>query len=274
MSFNGGVVNYGSMGISRSVIGGGAAVRAEPGGARPGRGEGGRADVGVITVLSEEADAVREALGLVRMPVRGLPFFEGVVKSRGAVVRVAALRALSQGQRSAVVAFDLLRRTYGPSMIVLVGIGGGVHPALAPGDVVISTRVIYYDHDTETSGQTPRRDAPAPVGRAVDAFFADYGEPARFPGYTVFTGPLGAGEAVIADVRAFNDRTLAVDMEAGGLTQAFLEHHGTPSVEGWAVVRGISDGASAAKDDAHHRIAARNAAVALRDLLPYLPARD
>ena len=42
-------------------------------------------------------------------------------------------------------------------------------------------------------------------------------------------------------------------------------------VYSWLVVRGISDDASPGKNDAYHHLAARNAALVLRELAPYLP---
>lgn len=97
----------------------------------------------------------------------------------------------------------------------------------------------------------------------------------------VRNGPIGTGDAVIADRDAdilrylaeFNDKILAVDMEAGGLSQACHERSaGTERPHGWAVVRGISDDAGTGKNDDHHRVASWHAAFALRSLLPYLRA--
>ncbi|MEV7967864.1 hypothetical protein AB0O34_18020 [Sphaerisporangium sp. NPDC088356] len=94
----------------------------------------------------------------------------------------------------------------------------------------------------------------------------------------MLTGPIGSGEAVIADaeseiiryLKGFNDKILAVDMEAGGLTQAFHEQDGSQAVRGWVVVRGISDDAGPNKNDEYHDVAARHAATVLRSLLSYL----
>ncbi|MEV0974493.1 phosphorylase family protein [Microtetraspora glauca] len=292
MSVNSGIVNHGgSMEISQSAVGHGATVSVQADLDKESS-DTRRADVGVITILTEEAAAVHAVLGLQRTQTSGLPFFEGTVNVRGTTTRVAAIRALSQGQRSTVMAFDHLRRHYNPAVVVLTGIGGGIHPDPAIGDVVVTTRVVYYDLRKETPDGRRRRgeerEAPAPVGHAVNSFFIDFGEPARFQDsqdngpirdYQVHTGPIGSGDAVIADaeseiiryLKAFNDKILAVDMEAGGLTQAFHEQDGPQAVRGWAVVRGISDGANPDKDDNYHDIAARHAAIVLRSLLPYLP---
>jgi adenosylhomocysteine nucleosidase len=291
MTGNSGVVNYGgSMEISQSAVGHGATVNVSADRGQKAR-HGKRADVGVITVLGKEAKAVYEVLGLQRAQGGDLPFFEGTVNVRDTVTRVAAIRTLSPGQRSTVMAFDHLRRHYNPAVVVLVGIGGGIHADIEIGDVVVTPRVVYYDLRKETSDGRRRRgeerEAPAAIGHAVNSFFIDYDEPARFQTtdnndimreYRALTGPIGSGEAVIADaeseiiryLKGFNDKILAVDMEAGGLTQAFHEQDGSQAVRGWVVVRGISDDAGPTKNDDYHDIAARHAATVLRSLLPYL----
>ena len=95
----------------------------------------------------------------------------------------------------------------------------------------------------------------------------------------VLPGPIGSGEAVIADhdsairqyVTAFNDKTLAAETEAGGIAEAFYEMAGTsPPGGGWLAIRGISDHANAGKDDTYHDIASRHAAAIFLEMLPYL----
>jgi adenosylhomocysteine nucleosidase len=283
---NSGILTYlGRTEVNQSAVGPGAKVTlgqsAEVDAAN-------HADIGVITVLSEEANAVREVLGLHRVQTGRLPFMEGDLDTRGRTIHVAAIRALSMGQRSTVIAFDHLRRHYSPAVIALTGIGGGIHRDAAIGDVVVTTRVVYYDQRRETPAGPRRRgeapEAPAAMGHALNAFFTDYGEPAAFDdetgnGFRVHTGPIGSGDAVIEDsdsqiieyLADFNEHTLAVDMEAGGLSQAFHEQTGGTPVRGWVIVRGISDDASAHRTHDFHQLAARRAALVLQALLPYLP---
>jgi adenosylhomocysteine nucleosidase len=122
----------------------------------------------------------------------------------------------------------------------------------------------------------------------INAFFSDHGEPYRATmqgpdgvarACRVRPGPIGSGEAVVAfegsEIRryltGFNDKTLALETEAGGLAQAFYETAGTAAAgPGWLAIRGISDQAGAAKDDAYHDIASWHAAGIFRQLLPYL----
>jgi adenosylhomocysteine nucleosidase len=285
--------------VDRSAVGDGAQVHlGRPAASEPTPGRAPeptprRAELGVITVLSEEASALREVFGLTRVQKGGLPFMEGRLPASGSrTIRVAATRSLEMGPRSTVLAFENLRHHYAPALIALTGIGGGIGDGgdrqAKIGDVVIATRVVYYDHRRETPEGTRRRgespEAPAAIRHALNDFFTDYGEPAEFddPGvgtYRVHTGPIGSGDAVITDsdseitdyLRRFNERTLAVEMEGGGLSQAFHEQSGGTPVRGWVVIRGISDDASEAKGHDHHRLAARRAAQALRRLVPYLP---
>lgn len=191
-------------------------------------------------------------------------------------------------------ALENLRTHFAPRLWLLVGIAGGLHRKQARiGNVVVSTRVVYYDSrkiekggHVQTRGE--ERGAPARIMHAVNAYFTDHGEPAAIRGqaeghkkrsFEVVPGLIGSGEAVIAaqdsPVRTYlehyNDKVLAVDMEAGGLSQYWQENSvGTTLNPGWVVVRGISDNADQEKNDDSHDLAARNAAHVAAELLPYL----
>ncbi|WP_017613354.1 5'-methylthioadenosine/S-adenosylhomocysteine nucleosidase family protein [Nocardiopsis salina] len=254
-----------------------------------------RRDVGIVTILPGEMRAVVDRLGLRRShKVDDLFFSTGEIATESGRVSVVATQALSPGQRSVMGALENLRRHFSPRLWLLVGIGGGLHPEHARiGNVVVSTRVVYYDSRKITEGDQvqPRgeeRQAPARVAHAVNAYFTDHGEPAAIRGqakghgkrtFEVVPGLLGSGEAVIAAkdsaVRGYlthyNDKVLAVDMEAGGLSQYWQENSvGEGTNPGWVVIRGISDNADQDKNDDSHDLAARNAAHVARELLPYL----
>lgn len=257
-----------------------------------------RADIGVITVLSEETSAVVGALSAMgncqkRTHGDGLRFYDAVVDLAGSPMRVAVTQALSVGPMPTVIAVENLRRCYGPAIVVLVGIAGGIHHSVSLGDVVVVQEVIYYDLRKETQAGVVRRGqtrpVPAVIRRALNDFFSTRGEPylvhstdpdGAFRDYKTLAGPIGSGEAVIAykgsDIRryltAFNDKTLAVETEAGGIAEAFYETADEPGT-GWLAIRGISDHADADKDDAFHQVASWHAAAMLIGLLPYLKQR-
>jgi adenosylhomocysteine nucleosidase len=297
---NSGVQNTGpgTVNVSGSVFGNQPTVLVAPSGQtqQPSRRGRERSGIGVITVLSEETSAVVAALetaGHGRKQIHdGARFYEASIDSDGIQVKVVATQALNVGPAPTMMAFDRLRRHYDPPVMVLVGIAGGIHSAVALGDVVVVREVIYYDARKETPGKIVRRGQtrpiPATIRHAVNDFFSSNGEPYAAYGqdpdgtmrdYKVLPGPIGTGQAVIADensailryLASFNDKTLAVETEAEGLAEAFYETAGT-SHGGWLAIRGISDHANADKDDAYHQIASWHAAAVLLRLAPFLAA--
>jgi adenosylhomocysteine nucleosidase len=260
-----------------------------------------RWDLGVITVLAEETRAVSRILALaaayeVRELNDGTRFEEATVEADGRAVRIVTTRALDRGPLSAGIAFDRLRQHYTPAVIAMTGIAGGIHPSVQLGDVVIALEVINYDQRKETPTGSRRRgtswQVPAMVRRAVNNFFSDNGEPCRVTvtdpdgvtrAFNVQPGVIGSGNAIVADdlsdirvyLTDFNDKTLAVETENTGISQAFYEQADAGKAGGWLGIRGISDHANVTKDDRYHDIASWHAAVVMERLASYLaPARE
>ena len=283
---NSGIINQGTMNISGTAIGDGAMVVQH--GSPQDRGNR-RVELGVITVKSLEARAVVDILRLRRERIETTDFYCGTVADQGEQGRVAMIQNMEQGQRSTIPAFEWLKEVFRPAVVALVGIGGGFHPDIPMGDVAIATRAVYYDLRKETKHGIQRRgqerETSAAVIRAVNSFFVEHGEPARFRGdHAEFQASpciIGTGDAVIKDaeseirkyLKQYNDKISVVDMEAGGLTQAFHERRNPAEMVGWVVVRGVSDHADENKNDALQVTAARHAAQVLRALIPYLPYR-
>jgi len=253
-------------------------------------------DLGVITVLAEEASAVTRLLAqdrAYRITERdnGLRFEESIIAAGGPDLSVVSTRTMKPGPESASNAFDSLWHLYSPAVVVILGIAGAIHPSLQLGDVIIALEVINYDQRKETPAGTRHRgttfQVPAVIRRAVNNFFSDNGDPYQMrtadpDGTTrasrVVAGPVGSGQAVVADslssirtyLASFNEKTLGVDTETGGIAQAWYEKTENENHVGWLAIRGISDTADGAKDDRFHDIAAWHAASVLQRLAPYL----
>jgi len=150
---------------------------------------------------------------------------------------------------------------------------------------VIGDEVIYYDARRETVTAARRRGRSHPTTPAVrhriNEFFLRYGSTiALGPSgqVRVFRGPIGSGSAVVTDpgsdivrfLRWFNEKTLAVETEAGGVGQAFYEEVGSDPAAGWLTIRGISDLADRDKGHGWHQLAANHAAAVMDRLLPML----
>ncbi|MEU3105545.1 phosphorylase family protein [Streptomyces griseoflavus] len=298
MTYNQGIISHGNNNhFSNIAIGANAraSTPAPRNSAEPATEPETRWDLGIVTILSEELRSVIDALHLHRhKKPNGLYFYQGERTAPGATLRIVATQTQSQGQRSTMAALENLRRHYNPRLWALVGVGGGIHDDHARiGNVIISTDVVYYEsrkinHRGDTRRRGEHRQAPAQVVHAVNAYFTDHGTPARINGqmtahtgdqYEVYPGVIGSGEAVIADrasdvrtyLTTYHEKVLAVDMEAGGLSQYWQENsvHGADN-PGWIVIRGVSDNADEEKGHSHHELAARNAAHVLSRLLPYL----
>jgi adenosylhomocysteine nucleosidase len=163
---------------------------------------------------SQRSKAILKELGLKKdeTNTRKQRFYTGNVKVLGAAVDVVVTRASGPGQRAAMTALGNLRRYYDPAVLVLVGIGGAIHHSIAINDVVVATRVVYYDLRKVTAEGVRRRvedrESPAWMVHAVNSFFTDHDQPAELHAekpagqaapFRVFLGPIGSGDAVIAD---------------------------------------------------------------------------
>ncbi|MGW4463968.1 5'-methylthioadenosine/S-adenosylhomocysteine nucleosidase family protein [Micromonospora sp. NPDC004704] len=259
---------------------------------REDRGGGGqRADIGILTVLPEEMSAVVDVLGRMTdytsyQMFGGAQVHEASVRTDHGTLRTVAMQTLQHGPRSAALAYRDLRQHYRPPIVLLVGIAGGIRSRLDIGDVVISDEVIYYDARKETPTGILRRGqaqtiAPVLLHRLNEFFVRHRGTVKLEPDehFRIHRGPVGSGDAVITDadsdiriyLERFNERTLAVETEAGGVAQAFYEEINVDqTLRGWLTIRGISDLADRNKGHEHHDLAARHAAAVMERLLPYL----
>lgn len=287
------VVNIGALAIDGGIVDTTIAVGQQAAVAAPlERSQLPRADVGILTVLSEECRAVVDVLRTHRdfgslLLAGGPRVYRAEVRAEGGGdLRVVAMQTLEPGPQSAAAAYHRLRDAFRPPVVLLVGVAGGIRCDLGIGDVVIGEEVIYYDARRETQARPRRRGKSLPATPAlrhrVNDFFLRNGSTIRLRNggsVRVFRGPVGTGSAVVTDehsdivefLQRFNEKTLAVETEAGGVGQAFYEEiDADRGLAGWLTVRGISDLANRHKAHAHHQLASRHAAAVVDRLLPLL----
>ena len=217
-------------------------------------------------------------------------------RADGGYHRIVCSQAVEQGNRSIIPAYEALATEYAPELVMLLGIGGSIHKDVGLCDVVIGTQVVYYDKRKEKEEGTSRRGESYKIEPGLlpqlNHFFVQHCEPASLPAaegspeakFRLHRGPIGSGEAVVgfrdAEVRrwltAYNDKTLALETEAGGLAQAFYEQQLRRGYKarGYLVIRGISDHMDAEKSDTWRQPASDNAMSALVELLRNLPPFD
>jgi adenosylhomocysteine nucleosidase len=284
------IFNRTDIGPDTTILNGAPSPHRAVGPRRPGHWQ-----VGVITVIPAETMALNDLLdrgGTSHEETHnGRRFREARLQVGDTAAAVVSTQSIGPGQRQAAAAYQHLRARYAPPIIVLVGIASGIHPDVGLGDVVVGTRIIYYDARREDPGETHYRgeshDVPPAVQHSLNAFFSRCGEPAVLRSrvgrhtetFDVRPGPIGSGEAVIRDdnsparqwLRRYNDKTLATETEGAALAHAFHEDRDadTPP-RGWLVIRGISDHANPNKNDLHHGAASRHAVETFQALLHYL----
>jgi adenosylhomocysteine nucleosidase len=249
------------------------------------------AEVGVLTVINPEIQAVVAALRQMydyrerRLPDGPLAYEAWLPGRHGRQVRVAAVQTLEQGNEQAALAYRRLVEQYNPAIVLLVGVAGGVAERVRIGDVVLGDQVISYDHRRETAEGTLRRGraqaVSAELGHRLNEFFTAVPSEQLRPGNGTFAlhrGPVGSGNAVVTDAGSeirrwlyeFHEKVLAVETESAGVAQSFHESVRQDGVRGWLTIRGISDTADKAKDDSYQTLAAGHAAEVMAMLLPFL----
>ena len=257
-------------------------------------------DVGIITVKPSETRAVLRRMknaikktGNKTNRTYHLGSFDGLGNAEH---KVALVQQLKQGQRPVISTYNDLQKDFNPKLMVLLGIAGSIDKDVGLCDVVICDQIIYYEPRKENSDGVKRRgevyNIPPLMLNFVNDFFVEHGEFPNFDSannsyssnFKVFFGPIGSGEAVIGDKLSaikkwlldFTDKTMAVEMEAGGFAHASYEADlSNDKLEiGNLIIRGISDHADHDKDDKWREPAAENAAIVLSKILKLLPDLD
>lgn len=246
-------------------------------------------DIGIITIVAEELAAVTDhfkennSYSEKRGTQSGRTYYFGKITDKnGNEINVVATQAIEQGNRSVIPAYNALSEEFNPNIIVLLGIGGSIHKDLNIGDVAICDSTYYYDKRAVTDKGTQHRLDAYKINAWTKEFVRRYhhenkSEEPIFeasknnptPTFKSCFGPIGTGEAVIkfkeAEERAWllsvNDKTLAVETEAGGVAQQFYEDELDYSrrAKGILVIRGISDKADVAKKNEWRLAASKNA---------------
>jgi nucleoside phosphorylase len=229
-------------------------------------------DIGIVTILQEEYQAVLQAFdrSIRPRPRQGQPdlygWMLGEVDSPGykRPFRVALAYCGRPRNVSGALATQHTIARWNPRYILLTGIAGGLPlNDLAKGDVLISSAIWAYEYGKVKAGEfAPRADFTYPVdgGLLRGAGALAVRDPSwkqqimtRFPQLSaapkVVIGPVASGDKVIDDASsAFFQQVLThwpklqgIEMEGGGAADAIEEAQSAGRVVGFIMIRGISD---------------------------------
>ena len=239
----------------------------------------GQADFVIITALEKEAQAVIRRLEnpqVMRDQQRDIRTYHyGTVAITGTdrAYHVAVVVLPSMGELPAATATTDALNFWNPNFVLMVGIA---QDDLDLGDVVVADQVVGYEYGKVKGNRIMPRDRVYPASALlldrVRNFWDDaWAEQVKATRPTPvgrdkskrFVGPIASGNKVIASklfqaqLKERWPKLIAVETEAEGVLAAVFDR---PQIRGTLVVRGISDMADKAKDDAWQEYAANAAA--------------
>lgn len=231
-----------------------------------------RADILVVTALTEEYDAVLKALKtggeVTKLSERIDPHRTTRINVGEWQVTVRNLDEMGS-VGAALKTRDAILRTKA-SHVVLVGICAGIPRKVQLGDVIVPRTILYFESAKIANAGEQQADDQRQCDEAVRTATSLRAFKIRKRRIRVHAkdGVMACGEKVIASkkfrkrIQARHRKIVAIDMESYGVARAAAEAN-----RRLTVIKGVCDVANKHKDDKFHRIAARNAAHVLLHLI-------
>lgn len=172
--------------------------------------------------------------------IGGRTFFEGKINDFEVVVTVAGI-----GKVNASITTTLICEYYHPSLIINVGVAGGLRSTLNPLDIVIGTKVGYHDLDLTTHGALRGQLPDLPRFFTSDERLVNSLENFHLKNRKILTGTILTGDQFITNLDYFKDlikqyfeeeKIYGVDMES-----AAIAHVAYTFKIPFIVIRSISD---------------------------------
>jgi nucleoside phosphorylase/energy-coupling factor transporter ATP-binding protein EcfA2 len=227
----------------------------------------------ILTALAVEYDAVRAHVHDLReeLDPRGTIYEIGLFDSPAGAWEIV-IAQMGTGNVGAAIAAERAILTFRPTVLLLVGIAGGVEGRVALGDVVVATKVYGYESgkvsqmgeflprlDTRLSSSHRLQQRALRVASQREWIKRRIDVPSAEILPHAHVGAIASGEKVLASRRPLEflgSGVLAADMESYGLLSAI---QGSTDVDA-LVVRGIADVLDQVKGDSRSENSARNAA--------------
>lgn len=225
--------------------------------------------LGIIAAMSEELELLLQDMELKnKKTIANITFNEGKLLGKDVVAVVCGI-----GKVNAAICAQILASTYNVDQIINIGVAGGVHKDIYPGDVVISDSLVEHDVDCsvfgDPIGQIPRMDT---FDFKADASLIELAKKAcnNVGEIKSFIGRIVSGDQFVASVekvqyleKEFN--ALSCEMEGASIAHVCYSNN-IPFV----IIRSISDNAN---NGAHvdfekfTPIAVKNSTAILKEML-------
>ena len=198
--------------------------------------------IGIIGAMDIEMKKIRSLMEESKCVTVGcMDFYEGKLHGVDVVAAVCGV-----GKVNAALCTQAMLLRFAPTLILNVGVGGGLLPTMRIGDIAIATAVAQHDFDISPLGD-PRGQIPnlQSVDIACDeqTVQALLNAAKELTDVSIHTGVIATGDQFISKQAVKDDLTghfkaIACEMEGGAIGQVCALHK-VP----FAVIRAISDGA-------------------------------
>lgn len=107
--------------------------------------------IGIIGAMALEIDGLKKEMeNTSANTISGVEFSVGVIGGTEVVIAQAGV-----GKVNAAVTAQTMILKYNPSVIINIGVAGGIEPSLKIGDIVVADKVCEHDMDTTAVGDEP-----------------------------------------------------------------------------------------------------------------------
>ena len=107
--------------------------------------------IGIIGAMALEIDGLKKEMeNMSANTISGVEFSVGVIGGTEVVIAQAGV-----GKVNAAVTAQTMILKYNPSVIINIGVAGGIEPSLKIGDIVVADKVCGHDMDTTAVGDEP-----------------------------------------------------------------------------------------------------------------------
>ncbi len=228
--------------------------------------------IGIIGAMHEEVEVLKKEMAVESMVSKAkMDFYKGWLLGKEIVIVTSGI-----GKVNAAVCAQILINDFEVECIINVGIAGGLHKDIYPGDIVVAENLVQHDIDTtffgDAMGQVPRLDTfdfPCDeklIGIAKEAC-------AHVEKVNTFSGRIVSGDQFISKAEKLEQlhsdfNAYACEMEGASIGQVCYLNN-LPFV----VIRSISDNAingSHMDYEKFSHIAIENSVHILKDMLSSL----
>ena len=225
--------------------------------------------LGIIAAMSEELEPLLNDMELkAKKTIANITFNEGNVYGQDVVAVVCGI-----GKVNAAICTQILASIYKVDKIINIGVAGGVHKDIYPGDVVIADSLVEHDFDCsvfgDAVGQIPRMDT---FDFKADSSLVEKAKEAcnKLDHINSFVGRIVSGDQFISSIEKVQYlekefSALSCEMEGASIAHVCYSN-GIPFV----IIRSISDNAN---NGAHMDfekftpIAVKNSTAILKEML-------